>query len=71
MGSLSITGTLKVASWEVIFGKDGERKAGRGVVNWGMVDYYSGELCVGWTTAANPIIIYIIRLSRPWWVARA
>lgn len=36
-----------MASWEVIFGKDEERKAGRGVVNWGMVDYYSGELWDG------------------------
>lgn len=37
MGSLSMTGTLKVASWEDIFGKDEERKAGRRVIDWGVV----------------------------------
>lgn len=67
MGSLSITGTLKVASWEVIFGKDGERKAGRGVVNWEWLIIIVASF--GMDDRGKPD--NHIRLSRPWWVARA
>lgn len=42
MGSLSMTGTLNVASWEVIFGKMRDEKLEKSC-KLGMVDYYSGD----------------------------